>query len=103
MRVERGYPSLYNDPTVVSWLRDTASQLIGPEHVTERETSMGAEDFAFMAQGSRGAMFQLGVKAPDGPPRFVHHPEFDLDEAALPIGAAILAQTALRFVRQELS
>jgi len=32
----------------------------------------------------------------------VHHPKFDIDEDALPIGAAILAQTALRFVRGEL-
>jgi len=33
--------------------------------------------------------------------KFVHHPEFDIDEEALPIGSAILAQTALRFVRGE--
>jgi hypothetical protein len=33
----------------------------------------------------------------------VHHPQFDIDEAALPIGAALLAQTALRYVRGELA
>ena len=56
-----------------------------------------------MAQASRGAMMFLGAKAPDGPPKQFHHPEFDIDEEALPIGAAVLAQTALRFVRGEVS
>ncbi len=66
-----------------------------------RDVTMGGEDFAFMARASRGAMAWLGVKEPGGPPRFLHHPEFDLDEEALPIGAALLAQTALRFVKGE--
>ena len=103
MQVIRGCPSLYNDPTVTGWLRDTAGRLIGAENVVEREPGMGFEDFAYMAQASRGAMIFLGTKEPNGPPRFAHHPEFDLDENAMPIGAAILARTALRFVRGELA
>ena len=102
MTVQRGYPSMYNDPTVVEWIRETARDVIGVDNVLDREPMMGAEDFAFMSRGSRGAMFSLGTKAPDGPPRFVHHPEFDIDEEALPIGAAIMAETALRFVRGNL-
>jgi amidohydrolase len=62
---------------------------------------MGGEGVALMASASRGAMMFLGVNAHDGPPKFVHHPEFDIDENALPVGAAVLAQTALRFVRGE--
>ena len=64
---------------------------------------MYGEDFSFMAQASKGAMISLGTKDPDGPPRFAHHPEFDIDEAAMPIGAAILAQTALRFINGDVS
>jgi len=99
MTVEPGYPALYNDPGVVGWLRQTAQDLIGPENVSEGELGMYGEDFSYMAQASRGAMISLGTKDPNGPPRFHHHPEFDLDEEALPIGTAILAETALRFVR----
>jgi amidohydrolase len=101
LEVIRGCPALYNDPAVTEWIRDTASQLIGAENVLEREPGMGFEDFAYMAQACPGAMFMLGAKAPDGEPRFAHHPEFDIDETAMPAGAAILAQTALRFVRGE--
>jgi amidohydrolase len=99
MKVVKGYPALYNDAHVTEWVTDTASDLIGAENVEPAFTVMGGEDFAFMARASQGAMFWLGVKDPAGPPRFVHHPEFDIDEAALPIGAAILAETALRFVQ----
>jgi amidohydrolase len=101
IQVQRGYPALYNDPTVASWIRDSASQLIGPENIVPRDMIMAGEDFAYMAQASRGAMLNLGVRVPGGPDKYVHHPEFDIDEECLPIGAAILAQTALRFVRGE--
>lgn len=99
--VRWGYPALYNDPTVAAWLRRSAAQLIHAENVTEGEMVMGAEDFAYMTQASRGAMLRLGVWKPGTPQRFLHHPEFDLDETALPIGAAILADTALRFIREQ--
>jgi amidohydrolase len=98
-----GCPALYNDASVTGWLKDTATDLIGTDNVIERQPGMGFEDFAYMAQASRGAMFFLGSKDPNGPPRFGHHPEFDIDETAMPIGSAILAQTALRFVRGELA
>jgi amidohydrolase len=99
MHIVPGYPALYNDPTVTGWLRDTASSLIGPDNVLEGELGMYGEDFAFMAQASRGAMISLGSKDPNGPPRFHHHPEFDVDDNCLPYGAAILAETAMRFIR----
>ncbi|MEM7116567.1 MAG: M20 family metallopeptidase [Chloroflexota bacterium] len=99
MRRVEGYPALYNDPGVASWLRKTAVDLLGADKVGSRGPVMGGEDFSFMSRASRGAMLSLGVKDPDGPPRFLHHPEFDLDETAMPIGAAILAETALRFVK----
>jgi amidohydrolase len=103
MEVEPGCPSLVNDATVTEWIRATAGDIVGPENVIEREPGMGFEDFAYMTQAAPGAMFNLGTKVPNGPPRFAHHPEFDIDESAMPIGAAVLAQTALRFIRGELA
>ncbi len=100
MSVRLGYPALYNDPNVAERIRGVAGELIGVESVQRPDLMMGAEDFAYMARSSPGAMFFLGVKDPNGPPRFLHHPEFDIDEDALPIGAAILAQTALDFVKK---
>ncbi|MER2600003.1 MAG: M20 family metallopeptidase [Caldilineales bacterium] len=103
LEIERGYPPLYNDPAAAAWLHDVATAELGAEHVGPAEASMGAEDFAFMAQRAPGAMFKLGVQRPDGPPQYLHTADFNLDEDALPIGTAILAETALRFVRGELA
>jgi amidohydrolase len=99
INIHHGYPALYNDPTVTGWVKETAVSLLGAENVQEAGLVMGAEDFGYLAQASRGMMMSLGTKAPDGPPRFLHHPEFDIDENALPVGAAIMAETALRFVK----
>jgi amidohydrolase len=99
--VERGYPASYNHPSVVGWLRQVAGDLVGEERVCSEQKSMGAEDFSFMAKAARGAMFRLGVKYPGTAQRYLHTATFDLDEAALPIGAAILAEAARRFVRGE--
>lgn len=41
-------------------------------------------------------MFYLGVRNEDkGIVHFWHHPEFDLDEDALPLGAGVLAQVVI--------
>ena len=100
MRIRRGYPALYNDPVVTGWVRETAIDFIGEENIIGQSLEMVGEDFGFMSHASRGMMMRLGTKEPEGPPKHLHHPEFDIDENALPIGAAILAETALRFVRR---
>ncbi len=103
LAIERGYPSLRNDPTVVGWLRRVGADLLGSGNVITTQKTMGAEDFSYMAQVAKGAMFRLGVKPPGGEPHHLHTSTFDLDEAALPVGVAILAETAWRFVSGEFS
>jgi metal-dependent amidase/aminoacylase/carboxypeptidase family protein len=44
---------------------------------------------------------RLGAQAPAAAPRYFHTATFDLDEQALPIGAALLAAVARRFVSGE--
>lgn len=62
---------------------------------------MGAEDFSYMTEKIPGAMFFLGCALPDGIHRDLHTPVFDIDENCLPIGAAILAETALQLLKRE--
>ena len=101
LQVERGYPAGHNHPTVTKWLRDTASDILGPASIDTSRTGMGAEDFAYMTQQVPGAMFMLGAALPDGTTRGHHTAIFDIDERALPHGAAILAETARRFLAGE--
>lgn len=96
--VHRGYPATVNDEEVADWIRQTGIDLLGEENVLPRGPVMGAEDFGYMSRASRGAMMGLGVRVPGGEDKFLHHPEFDIDESALPVGAAVLAETAMRFI-----
>jgi hippurate hydrolase len=64
---------------------------------------MGAEDFAYVLEKVPGAMFFLGVAAPDADLRTcrgIHSPRMMVDEAALPLGTALLAGCAERFLAQ---
>jgi amidohydrolase len=102
LQIIKGYPSLFNDETVNEWMRDVARELVGETAVTNAEFGMGAEDFAYMAQKAKGAMVMLGAAIPDGIARHHHTETFDIDERVLPLGAAVLAETARRFVTGQL-
>lgn len=97
-KLSKGYPALYNDPQVNGWLRSVAQDLVGDTAVIDGEFGMGGEDFAYMTQQAPGAMFMLGAAIDDGLVRNHHTDIFDIDERVLPIGTAILAETARRFV-----
>jgi amidohydrolase len=97
--IKRGYPATRNDADVVSWISQVADDLLGLGKIADKQSTMGGEDFAYMTRLAKGAMFRLGVKKPGESPRHLHTATFDIDEDALPLGAAILTETALRYVR----
>jgi len=99
LKIEKGYPAMYNDPDVAEVIRQTAEALLGEGKAAPGEAQMGAEDFSYMTQLAPGAMFSLGVKI-DDTPRPTHSPTFDVNEDALPVGAAILAETACRLLKR---
>ena len=97
LRIEWGYPVMYNHPDIVELIRQVGADLLGAENVQEEEVGMGAEDFGYMTQKVPGAMFSLGGQL-QGKPRPAHSPIFDIDERALPIGTAILVETVRRYL-----
>ena len=59
-----------------------------------------AEDFAFLAAKVPSAFLMLGIRNDTaGSVHGLHTPQFRLDEAALPLGAALHVQFALDFLR----
>ena len=92
-----------NAPEVNGWMRGVARDLMGETAVVDMEFGMGAEDFAYMAQKAKGAMLMLGAATPDGIVRHHHTETFDIDERILSQGAAVLAETARRFVTGKLT
>ncbi len=96
-----GYPPTVNDPAATEHMMDAMRELLGEDRVAESELIMGAEDFSYMAQAVPGCFLRLGVHNPSWREYYpVHRADFRLDEDALPIGAAALALTALRWMEK---
>jgi metal-dependent amidase/aminoacylase/carboxypeptidase family protein len=76
--------------------RRAAEELVGAQSVGRMEPVLGGEDFAFYQQRVPGCFTFIGVSGAEWPARYgVHHEKFKVDEAALPIGAALHVATAL--------
>ena len=98
LALKAGYPPVVNDPAMTAVTTAAISDLIGADAVVPFERMMGAEDFAILAREAPGCFFWLGAALE--PPREHHHPAFDIDERALPIGAAAMAACALRALHE---
>ena len=101
VQVRRGYAAGYNDPQLAGLVAEAASDVLGPEGVVwEPSPSMGSEDFfAFGSTGVPVCMFRLGVgNVAAGITAPLHSPDFNLDEDALPLGVAVLAEAVDRLL-----
>jgi amidohydrolase len=99
--VGRGFAPGSNDPDLTAVVGEAAQAVVGVESlVWEPEPSLGAEDFFdFGATGIPVCMFRLGVRNDAAGITASHHsPAFDLDEAALPVGVAVFAETIRRLL-----
>ncbi len=99
LQIREGYPATYNDPAVSETIRQTTLDLFGADQLHPPEAGMGAEDFGYMSRKAPGAMLMLGAKR-DEVNRPHHSPIFDIDESNLYVGAALLAETACRLLRE---
>ncbi|MDQ0256427.1 amidohydrolase [Evansella vedderi] len=98
---KKGYPSVINDSSLLPVLQKTSEEIIGSENLHYIDPSMGGEDFSYYTREVPGIFFRLGIRNEDkGIVYPNHHPLFDIDEDALPIGAAMLAQFALNYLEE---
>ena len=95
-RVEKGYPFLVNDDATTNTARNAAIDYLGKENVEELPLRMTAEDFAFFSQQVPSCFYRLGTgNKSKGITSGVHTSTFDIDEAALEIGAGLMAWIAI--------
>lgn len=100
LKISRGYPSMYNDPDVADLMRQVSVDLLGEKNTIEGQPGMGAEDFSYMSQKAPGTMIMLGAKF-DKMNRPHHSPIFDINESAFHVGAAVLAESAIRLLKEK--
>lgn len=94
-------PVLGNDPACASFVEETADTLLGSEGWGTADPSMAGEDFALYLHHVPGCFFWLGSSPEEHPERAygLHHPKYELNEACLSTGAAMLAAIATRRIR----
>ncbi|TAK20666.1 MAG: amidohydrolase [Chloroflexota bacterium] len=94
-----GYPPTVNEPVMTAMVADVVRERIGPDRLIDGEPRMGAEDFSYFLEKKPGCYFWLGTRNEErGLIWGNHHPKFDIDEAALPIGIDLLTAVAERYL-----
>jgi amidohydrolase len=97
VEIHMHYPPTINNEAMAE-LAGGAVRRLGI-NVVQGSPIMAAEDFSFVLQRVPGAMLMLGVRNPGWTqPKPVHTAQFDLDEDALPLGAAAYTAMALEFL-----
>ncbi|AQQ52405.1 M20 metallopeptidase family protein [Planococcus lenghuensis] len=96
--IHNGEPALNNDPFVNRLISAAIHEQYPAFTIVESPFGMGGEDFGYVTEQLPGAMFFLGCAPAEGNRRNLHTSAFDIDEACLPAGAAILAKAAVKFL-----
>ena len=98
IRVDR---PLINDTEMSAMVREVAGDLVGKDHVTDFRT-LGGEDMGDFLNRLPGCFFFIGAgNLAKGIDAAHHHPAFDIDEDALPIGAEMLIRTARAYLKRQ--
>ena len=108
-----GCPTLVNDSDLsvctVNYLKEllgptrafTAGQLAAMAGPQKAPKTAGSEDFAYVSQEVPSIMLALAAGHPEkGYCYPQHHPKVKFDEDALPVGTAVYAYTAIRWLKE---
>ncbi|HEX7621730.1 MAG TPA: amidohydrolase [Anaerolineales bacterium] len=93
-------PATINQPGIAGRVQEVARRMFPKAEVdTSNYITMGSEDFAFVLEKVPGCFFFIGSANPEkGLDAGHHHPRFDIDESALPLGAALMAAAVSDFL-----
>lgn len=98
------FPVTINDDEMTTFVVGIAEDMLGEDRVLQMKPIMGSEDFSYYLQRAPGTFVFLGVKNEErGIIHPQHHPKYDVDEDILPVGTAIHAAVALKYLQKDLN
>jgi amidohydrolase len=86
----RGYPVMVNADRETDFAAEAARKVSGQFVDVNAPSIMGGEDFAYMLNARPGAYILMG----NGDTAGLHHPEYNFDDNAIPMGASWWAEMA---------
>jgi amidohydrolase len=101
VEIIEGCPPCSNDVTMAELVRKAATASVGEENIDTSEAVMttGSDDMAYFLQAAPGCYFIVGARNEEKDAKYPHHhPRFNIDEDALPIGVEVLTRAALDFL-----
>ena len=88
-----GYPATINTPENAAFAARVAAEISGEEATNPNANrEMGSEDFSYMLESRPGAYLFMGT----GPGAGLHHPAYDFNDEAAPVGASFFARLVER-------
>ncbi|PKA49992.1 IAA-amino acid hydrolase ILR1-like 6 [Apostasia shenzhenica] len=95
------YPPMVNNEIMYEHVKKVAISLLGPKNYRVVSPLMGAEDFSFYSEIIPAAFYYIGVRNESlGSIHSAHSPYFMIDEDSLPVGAAVHAAIAERYLSE---
>lgn len=96
-----GYRALINTREITDLLIETATPLLGADHIHWKEfPSLGVEDFSFFLEKAPGVFYHLGCGNKEkGITAPIHNSAFDIDEECLKTGVRLQTALALKLLQ----
>ncbi|WP_048645910.1 M20 aminoacylase family protein [Nitratireductor soli] len=93
---QHGYPVVVNSEAETAFARQVAEELVGADRVSTCNLIPGSEDFAYFLEHKPGAFLRLGNGVDSA---MLHNPHYDFADDSLPVGAAMWARLAERYLK----
>jgi len=102
VEIRHGTIPTVNDAKVTDRVRSNIKSIVGMDNVITDARTMGSEDMAYFMDDVPGTYFFVGsANEEKGLHHGHHHPKFDFDEEALPLGLTLLASAVADYVIPE--
>ncbi len=95
-----GMPPMYNHPDMVGCVPGYLKELLGETNVVQLFERGGTEDFTAVAELVPSIYVNLGTGHEAGPEITHHNPKILFNEDALPLGTAVYAHAAARYLEE---
>ncbi|WP_391118965.1 M20 metallopeptidase family protein [Psychrobacillus sp. L3] len=92
-------PTTYNNPEFIDEIMPFLEEVIGIENVVDDGVLGGSEDFSYISQEVPSAFVVLGTGKVGEPP--VHNPRMQQNEEIFKYGAALHANVAIEWLKQQ--
>lgn len=84
-----GCPPVINHAAQSAFVHQCAVDAIGADQVIQGDLVMASDDMSLFLEQRPGCYFRVGIAPVSGPPRPHHAPEFEMNEAGLPVGLRV--------------